>query len=74
MIFENLHKPKNRLQRPTSSVIYVVDGEEQIFCPLRKKVYKIDGKPEELVRQWWIYRLKDTYGYSFDQELSRSAP
>lgn len=45
--------------------VYVKEGEEYIFCPIRKEVYK--AKSEEKVRQWWIYRLKEVYGYSFDQ-------
>ncbi len=44
-----------------------------MFCPVRKKAYKVNGKPEEKVRQWWLYRLRDTYGYSFDQ-LSVEVP
>jgi type I restriction enzyme M protein len=43
------------------------DGENYIFCPVRQKAFKVSGKPEELVRQWWLYRLAETYGYSFDQ-------
>ena len=73
MIFEKLTQTEKPTAAPNKFTIYVVDGEEQIFCPLRKKVYKIDGKPAELVRQWWIYRLKDTYGYSFDQ-MSAEVP
>lgn len=40
-------------------------GKNMFFCPIRKKLYK--AKPEEKVRQWWIYRLKEVYGYSFSQ-------
>src|SRR5713226_3153255 len=47
--------------------IIVVNGEEFIFCPVRKKAYKVNGKPEEKVRFWWLYRLRDQYGYSFEQ-------
>ncbi len=45
--------------------VYVYNGEEYVFCPIRNKLLK--AKPEEKVRQWWIYRLRDTYGYSFEQ-------
>lgn len=31
----------------------------------KKKLLR--AKPEEKVRQWWIYRLRDTYGYSFEK-------
>lgn len=44
-----------------------VAGEEFIFCPVRKKTYKVNSKPEEKVRFWWLYRLKNEYGYAFDQ-------
>jgi len=44
-----------------------VGAERFIFCPVRNKAYKIDGKPEELVRQWWLYRLRDLYNYDFAQ-------
>lgn len=47
--------------------IIEVDGDEYIFCPVRKKAYKVNSKPEEKVRFWWLYRLNLEYGYSFDQ-------
>lgn len=47
--------------------IFDVEGEEFIFCPVRKKAYKVNSKPEEKVRFWWLYRLKNEYGYPFDQ-------
>lgn len=67
MIFEKViqHiKPDRHAERFT---IFEVEGEQYIFCPLRSRSYKVDGKPEEIVRQWWIYRLRDQYGYSFEQ-------
>lgn len=48
-------------------VIHVFGGDEFIFCPVRKKCYKVNNKPEEIVRFWWIYRLRKEYDYSFDQ-------
>jgi type I restriction enzyme M protein len=48
-------------------VIYDVEGEEHIFCPVRKRAYKVNKKPEELVRFWWLYRLKTEYNYPFEQ-------
>lgn len=54
-------------QAPAQFTIYNVDGEEYIYCPIRKKVYKVTHAPEEKVRQWWIYRLKEVYQYNFDQ-------
>lgn len=52
---------------PDEFTIYIVDGDEFIYCPIRSRVYKVDNKPEEKVRQWWLYRLVEVYGYSFDQ-------
>lgn len=58
-------------EKPDSSperfTIYLVNGEEYIFCPIRNRAFKVDNKPEEKVRQWWIYRLKEVYGYDFSQ-------
>lgn len=53
----------------TSAGLAIIDveGEEFIFCPVRRKAYKVNSKPEEKVRFWWLYRLKNEYGYSFDQ-------
>ena len=55
--------------RPTTApehfCVFVYDEESKVFCPIRKKLLK--AAPEEIVRQWWIYRLKEVYGYSFDQ-------
>ena len=52
---------------PAKLTVYVIDGERHVFCPVRKKLYKIDGKPEELVRQWWLYRLQEVYKYDLAQ-------
>ena len=50
---------------PENFCVYNIAGEAKVYCPIRKKLIK--ATPEEIVRQWWIYRLRDTYGYSFDQ-------
>ncbi len=50
---------------PEKFCVYLINEEEYIFCPIRNRLYK--AKPEEKVRQWWIYRLKEVYGYSFSQ-------
>jgi len=47
--------------------ILLVGEDEYIFCPVRQKTYKVNNKPEEKVRFWWLYRLKNDYGYPFDQ-------
>lgn len=54
-------------EAPAESTIFEVDGDRYIFCPIRNKAYKVTDKPEELVRQVWLYRLKEVYGYSFEQ-------
>src|SRR4051812_11368323 len=48
-------------------VVFRYDGDEYIVCPVRGKTFKVTNKPEEKVRQWWLYRLSEVYGYSFDQ-------
>lgn len=50
---------------PQNFCVYEYNNEKYIFCPIRNKLYK--AKPEEIVRQWWIYRLRDAYGYEFSQ-------
>jgi type I restriction enzyme M protein len=64
MSVEAAGKPK---QAPSIFFVYRHDGEDHVFCPVRNKPLKVSGKPEEIVRQWWLYRLVGTYGYSFDQ-------
>lgn len=61
----------NAVDRPSEVApqftVYEVGADSYIYCPIRKRAYKVNGKPEELVRQWWLYRLHNDYGYSFDQ-------
>ena len=58
-------------ERPTTApsefTIFEVGGDEYIFCPVRERAYKVNSAPEEKVRQWWLYQLKEAYGYSFSQ-------
>ena len=58
-------------EKPSSATdeftIFSVGTEEYIFCPVRNRAYKVNSKPEEKVRQWWLYRLKEVYGYPFNQ-------
>ncbi|WP_028347824.1 type I restriction enzyme HsdR N-terminal domain-containing protein [Bradyrhizobium murdochi] len=58
-------------ERPTKAPVhfrvYEVGNDSFVFCPVRNRAYKVNGKSEEIVRQWWLYRLKELYGYSFDQ-------
>lgn len=64
-------KRKNVKTPPIDStdglVIHVCDSDEYIYCPVRKKTYKVNKKPEEIVRFWWIYRLRMEYDYLFEQ-------
>jgi type I restriction enzyme M protein len=78
-IFAKLHTGEYLLQprvikaaeKPTEAVpeftVFEVDADRYIFCPIRKRAYKVNDSPEEFVRQEWIYRLKEVYGYNFDQ-------
>jgi type I restriction enzyme M protein len=52
---------------PSTFTVFVVGDDKYIFCPIRQSAYKVNNKPEEIVRQWWLYRLKELYDYSFDQ-------
>nr|WP_325305137.1 N-6 DNA methylase [uncultured Oscillibacter sp.] len=61
-IIEVKSKP---IKAPGRFCIYSWNGDKYVFCPIRNKLCK--AKPEEIVRQWWIYRLKEVYGYSFSQ-------
>ena len=54
-------------EAPAQFKVYEVGAESFVYCPVRNRAYKVNGKPEEVVRQWWLYRLKELYGYSFDQ-------
>ena len=67
MHYKTEQSDKRPSQAPSEFTIYVVDEEEYIFCPIRKRSYKVNNKPEEKVRQWWLYRLVEVYGYSFSQ-------
>ncbi len=46
---------------PSEFTVFEVEGDQYIFCPIRDKAYKVNNKPEEIVRQWWLYRLKEVY-------------
>lgn len=54
-------------EAPEHFTLFTVGAEKYIFCPIRQRAYKVDKKPEEIVRQWWIYRLKEVYSYDFSQ-------
>lgn len=58
-------------KRPSSIedelTITTVGEEKFIFCPIRKRAYKVNNKPEEIVRQFWLYNLREVYAYSFNQ-------
>ena len=61
-----MYKVKEKPNKaPKEFCVYEYNNEEYVFCPIRKKLLK--AKPEEKVRQWWIYRLRDSYGYAFEQ-------
>ena len=71
------YKTEKLLEKPKSTsaqfTVFEVNSDRFVFCPIRKKAYKVNSKPEEIVRQWWLYRLKEVYGYDFsdiDVEVS----
>jgi type I restriction enzyme M protein len=73
MKFEYQHTRKKPSSAPSVPTIYLIETDEYMFCPIRKKAYKVNSKPEEKVRQYWLYRLRDQYGYPFksmDVEVS----
>jgi type I restriction enzyme M protein len=52
---------------PDEFTVFEIDGDEYIFCPIRRRCYRVTHAPEEKVRQWWLYRLTEAYAYTFDQ-------
>lgn len=62
---------KRSNEKPTAVesifTITTVGDEKYIFCPIRKRAYSVNSKPEELVRQSWLYKLRDEYGYQWNQ-------
>ncbi|SEJ05374.1 N-6 DNA methylase [Frateuria terrea] len=69
MYYETAKLPEKPAEASAKFTVYLVgDSEERyVYCPVRGRAYKVDGKPEEIVRQWWLYRLRDHYGYQFSQ-------
>lgn len=65
MDYKTVIVDKKPTRPPEQFCVYIYDDEKYVFCPIRKRLYK--AKPEEIVRQWWVYRLKEVYGYSFAQ-------
>lgn len=54
-------------QAPQEFCVFEYKGDKYVFCPIRNKLINVNHKPEEIVRQYWLYRLKEVYGYSFEQ-------
>jgi len=52
---------------PQHFTVFEVGEDKYVFCPIRSRAYKVNSKPEEIVRQWWLYRLRDVYNYEFNQ-------
>jgi len=51
----------NREIKTVESMIIERDGKYHIKCQIKER-YKV-GKPEEIVRQLWVYRLLNEYNY-----------
>ncbi len=47
--------------------VVAVGADRFIFCPIRRRAYTVNAKPEEIVRQKLLYELRDHYGYTWDQ-------
>ena len=54
-------------QAPEQFTVFLHGEDELVYCPIRGRIYKVNNKPEEKVRQWWLYKLVEEYGYPFDQ-------
>lgn len=67
MEYKNLPATERPSSAPSTFTVFDVGDEKYIFCPIRNRAYKVNEKPEEIVRQWWIYRLRDVYNYDFAQ-------
>jgi len=67
MEYQRLTSPDRPSITPSQCTVFDVGADSYVFCPIRNRSYKVNQQPEELVRQWWLYRLRDTYGYAFDQ-------
>lgn len=67
MQFDTVVAQERPSTAPEKFTVYDVDGDHYVYCPVRCRAYKVNAKPEELVRQWWLYRLHTEYGYAFDQ-------
>lgn len=67
MEYKTVSSPERPTVAPPAFTVFTVGEDQYVFCPVRKKPYKVNGKPEEIVRQWWLYRLRDMYNYDFTQ-------
>ena len=67
MEYKTLPATERPSTAPPQLTVFDVGEDKYIFCPIRNKPYKVNAKPEELVRQWWLYRLRDIYNYDFLQ-------
>ena len=67
MQYKTVNAQEKPLSAPEEFTVFNVDGDLYIYCPIRNRSYKVNNKPEEIVRQWWLYRLKTIYNYDFSQ-------
>jgi len=65
MYYKTINSDKKPEKIQDEFTIYNVEGDLYLFCPIRNRSYKVNNKPEEIVRQWWLYRLKEVYSYDF---------
>jgi len=67
MEYKTLPSAERPTVAPAQFTVFEIGADRYIFCPIRNRSYKVNEKPEEIVRQWWLYRLRDLYNYDFSQ-------
>ena len=67
MQYKTVNAQEKPVSAPEEFTVFNVNGDSYIYCPIRNRSYKVNNKPEEIVRQWWLYRLKTIYDYDFAQ-------
>lgn len=51
MKFKKVKAAEKPTSAPAEFTVFEVGGEQFVYCPVRQRAYKVDTKPEELVRQ-----------------------
>ena len=72
MEFQTLASTERPSSAPKQFTVFEVGEDRYVFCPVRQKAYKVTNKPEEIVRQWWLYRLGMIMGTNFPSSKLKS--